>query len=104
MLPLVLFGLILLVSFGVMLFMMGPTRSEKIVQERLGKIERSFEASSEEASSILKQERLSDVDWLNDLLLQIPGPARIKRFLSQADSQWTVGQLLLFSLVLFSFG
>lgn len=104
MLPLLLFILILLVSFAVMLFMMRPSRSEKIVEQRLGKIGRAFEASSDEASSILKRERLSDVDWLNDLLLQIPGPARLKRFLSQADSSWTVGQLLLFSLSVFAIG
>ncbi len=104
MLPLLLFLLILLVSFGVMLFMMRPSRSEKIVQERLGKIVRPLEAGSDEAGSILKRERLSDVDWLNVLLEQIPGSARLKQFLTQADSQWTVGQLLFCSLFVFAAG
>lgn len=104
MLPLFLFLLILLVSFGVMLFMMRPTRSEKIVQDRLGKITRPLEAGSDEPASLLKRERLSDADWLNDLLLQLPGPARLNRFLSQAGSQWTVGQFLFLSLFNLSFG
>lgn len=98
MLPLVVFLLLLVVTFGVMVLILRPTRSEQVVQEHLTKIERIFDASPEDMTTLLKQEKLSDVEWLNDLLIPIPGAIRLQRFLSQADSLWTVGQLLFFSL------
>lgn len=100
MLPLALFVVILALTFGAMLLVMRPTRSEKVVQERLSKIERMYEGSTEDASILLRREKLSDVAWLNEFLNRIPGSLRLQRFLSQAGSSWTVGQLLFLSLFL----
>lgn len=98
MLPLALFVVIMALTFGVMLLVLRPTRSEKIVQERLTKIGRMLEGSVEDAGMLLRQEKLSDVAWLDELLNRTPGCIRLQRFLSQAGSSWTVGQLLFVSL------
>ncbi len=92
--PLMLFGLILILSFGIMLLVLRPTKAEKTVQQRLTSIEGLFNLSEEEATDILKQETLSQVPWLNDILQQVPGCSKLQRFILQADSQWSVAALL----------
>ncbi len=94
------FGLLLLLTFGVMLLFMRPTKSEKAVQARLRMIEGLSSPLGEEGATILKQEALSDVPWLNDILRQIPFCTRLQRFLLQANSDWTVGKLLSGSLII----
>lgn len=98
---LALFGLILLLSFAVLLIAMQPSKQEKAVQQRLKTIERLSTASSEEAANILlKREALSDVAWVDDLMQQVEIFTKLQRFLSQAESQWTVGTLIGLSLLL----
>jgi len=104
MLPLILFLLLVFIVFGVSLVLLRPTASERGVQERLSEISGSLYTSGEQTASLLKQEKLSDVAWLNDLLIQTPGAIRLQRFLSQADSRWTVGELLFFSLFVTAVG
>lgn len=98
--PLVLFGLVLLLTFGVIVFGLRPSRSEKAVQRRLHMIERLSGGSAEVASSILREETLSAVPWLNELMQRVAFFSRVKHLLSQAESQWTVGTLLSGSLLL----
>ena len=104
MLPLILFLLLGLLIFGVMVLFLRPTPTEKGVEERLTEISEILDVSKEQTSILLKEEKLSDVDWLNDLLVSIPGTIRLQRFLSQADSRWTVGELIFFSLFVTAVG
>ncbi len=104
MFPLILFLVLLLLIFGAMLFVLRPSRTEKGVEERLTGIGGILDASKEQATVLLRQEKLSDVPWLDDLLRQFPGAVRMQRFLSQADSRWTVGQLIFFSLFVAAVG
>jgi tight adherence protein B len=95
----VLFIVLLALTFGVMMFAMRRTRSEKVVQERLQAIEKSADAKTEDTSNILKQEALSDVAWLNDIMQGVSLFTRLQRFIEQAESRWTVGQLVIGSLL-----
>jgi tight adherence protein B len=104
MLLLILFLLLVFIILGVSLLLLRPTSSERGVQERLTEISKSVYASGEQTASLLKQEKLSDVAWLNDILIQTPGAIRLQRFLSQADSRWTVGELVFFSLFMTAVG
>lgn len=104
MFPLILFLLLVLLIFGAMLFALRPSRTEKAVEERLTEIGGIFEASKDQSTILLRQEKLSDVPWLNDLLVQIPGARRLQLFLSQAGSRWTVGELVFFSVFVFAVG
>jgi tight adherence protein B len=99
--PLTLFGLIALLSFAVLMFALRPSKPARDVQQRLQMIEQMPVArTTEEISSILREENLSDVPWLNDLMTQLPLFSSLQRLLLQADSPWTVGTLTSGSLAL----
>ncbi|PYV29034.1 MAG: hypothetical protein DMG24_00270 [Acidobacteria bacterium] len=96
----ILFLLLLPLIFGVMFFVMRPTKEEKSVQQRLGMIERSLTGQVDEDTDILKQEALSEIPWLNELLHLIPVSGSLQRLMNQADSHWTVAKFILCSLLL----
>ena len=98
--PLALFGLILLISLGVMLVAMQPSKSEKAVQERLRTIGSPYLSTGQAPTDLLKQDALSDVEWLNDLMLRVRFFGALQRLLQQADSQRTVGTLFSGSILL----
>jgi tight adherence protein B len=98
--PLALFGLILLLSLGVMLVAMQPSKSEKAVRDRLRTIGSPFLSTGQAPADLLKQDALSDVDWLNDLMLRVRFFGALQRLLQQADSQRTVGTLFSGSILL----
>lgn len=99
--PLTVFVAILAVTFIVLIVALRPTTSEQDLQKRLRTIERaSVGGIPDEATDLLRQEKLSDIPWLNDLMLQIGGFRKLQRLLTQAESSWTVGTLVSLSVVL----
>lgn len=98
--PVTVFVAILAATFLVLILAMRPTASEKVVQQRLRTIERAAGGvAPEEAADLLRQEKLSDVPWLNDLMEQVPVFRKLQSLLTQAESTWTVGTLVSLSLV-----
>ncbi len=95
-----LFGLLLLLTFGVTILVMKPTKSEKAVQQRLRMIEGLSTPAGEDVQGILKQEAISDVQWLNEIMQQFSLFVKLQRLLMQAESKWTVGKLLFGSLLI----
>jgi tight adherence protein B len=83
-----------------MLVVMQPSKSEKAVRERLKTIGSPYMATQQAAADLLKQDALSDVDWLNDLMLRMRFFSALQRLLQQADSQRSVGTLFSGSLLL----
>jgi tight adherence protein B len=99
--PTTVFMAILAVTFIVMIVTLRPTASEKDLQKRLRTIERaSVGGIPDDTTDLLRQEKLSDVLWLNDLMLQIGGFRRLQQLLTQAESTWTVGKLISLSTFL----
>ena len=96
--PVVLFGLLLLATFGVLVWILRPTQTETDVQRHLSSIEK-MQGVDAEGATILKQEELSAVPWLNDLLRNIPGILGLRLLLMQAGRTWTVATVLLGSIV-----
>jgi tight adherence protein B len=96
--PFILFGLLLLATFGVLVLVMRPTGTEADVQRHLSSIAKIHGVDTEGAT-ILKQEALSAVPWLNDLLRRIPGILNLRLLILQAGRTWTVATVLLGSLV-----
>jgi tight adherence protein B len=90
--PLLLFGLLLALSFGVVAWVLKPTRTESNVQRHLSSIGRMY-VSDAQGSTILRQEALSTIAWVNSLLRSIPRTAALRLFIMQAGSNWTVGAL-----------
>jgi len=99
--PLAVFAAILAVTFVVMIVALRPTQSEKIIQQRLHTIERaSVGGIPDDVADLLRQEKLSDVPWLNDLMVQFRGFRRLQQLLTQAESSWSVGMLVSLSTML----
>jgi tight adherence protein B len=91
------FFMIFLLAGWVMVLFLRPSKEQKILQQRLTKVEQTFEAIPDEATLLLKEEKLSDTPWLDRSLRRIPGIGRVRDFLFQAGSSWTVGQVLAIS-------
>src|SRR5512147_268366 len=90
------FALLLIVTFGVVLLVLRPTRKEKTLENRLDSIERGADgAITEEAvPDIVKRANLSDIPLLEGLLQRIAPAKRLQTYLSQADLDWSVGRVV----------
>jgi len=95
--PVLLFGLLLLLTFGALVWVLRPTKTEADVQRHLSHIGRTYGIDADE-TTILKQQALSSIPLLNDLLQRIPGITKLRLLIMQAGLTWTVGQVLLTSL------
>jgi tight adherence protein B len=95
---LLLFLFILVTVFAVVAFITRPTRSEKLAHSR-------FEAATGRASpysaqqiDILRQDKYSNIVWLNRYLHKLKLASRLRRLIAEADLNWSVGHLILGSL------
>ncbi len=93
-----LFILLLIVTFGVLLYFLRPTATETAVQQHLEHIEES-RAVEGDGTTILKREALSATPWLDELIRDIPGSVGLARLVSQSGQKWQVSSILFFSLV-----
>src|SRR5882724_9351630 len=93
-----LFILLLIVSFVVLLYLLRPTTTETAVQQHLESIEEN-RAVEGDGTTILRRQALSAIPWLDELLRDIPGSAEVARLVRQAGRSWQVSSLFLFSLV-----
>jgi tight adherence protein B len=64
----------------------------------------SFVQYSNEAIDIEKKKILSQVSWLNRVLLNAPGIQKLERILEQADISYPIGFFILLSLLFFAVG
>ncbi len=97
-------GMIFFVTLGLTIsaiyFLVAAPASRKRIQTRLAAIEQaSFDAPAEEVG-ILRAEVLSQVPWVNRVLLQIPPVVRIHIFIQQAGMKVTAGFLLMICVAL----
>lgn len=93
---------ILVITFVVMIVMLRPTTTEKTLEKRLRTIERaSVGAIPDEAGDLLRQEKLSDIPWLNEMMLEWASLRKLNQLLHQAESDWTVGKLISVTLIVF---
>ena len=96
--------MIFLVTLGLTIsgvyFLVAAPASRKKMQVRLAAIEQSsFEGQGEEFG-LLRAEVMSQVPWVNRVLIRIPWVTRLHVFIHQAGMQTTAGMLILISLAL----
>jgi len=60
----------------------------------------SYKKNKAGVPDILQKKLLSDVPFLNKILLRIPGPQRLDRFLQQANAQYRLGVFILLTIIL----
>lgn len=97
-------AMIFLVTLGLTVsavyFLVAAPASRKKMQTRLAAIEQaSFDSPAEELG-LLRAEVLSQVPWVNRVLLQIPLVTRVHVFIQQSGMEITAGFLLLISTAL----
>jgi tight adherence protein B len=69
-----------------------------LLKERLADAIRSSAHSTDEDVQLARQELMSEIPWVNRILLGMQVTSRLKEIIDQADSQITVMRLVLFSL------
>jgi len=95
----VLFILLLVLAFGVILWVLRPTKTESDVQRHLEVIGGIYATTDSEGNTILRRENLSSIPWLNELLGQVPGSLKLRLLITQAGSRWTLATLLFGSIL-----
>jgi tight adherence protein B len=95
------FLVILVVTFFVVLFVTKPTKKEVDLGQRLAGFDRGSTASQVIDPDILKREVYSDLPLVNAILRRIRPAAYIDTLIKQASCNWTVGQMLLGTVVIF---
>ncbi len=93
------FTVLLLLTFGVVLILTRPTAAERAIQGRVAGIGVSDAQTIYigDLPEFFKRTKLSEIDWLDNLLQRWNYAHTIRLLLSQAESSWTVGVVLLLS-------
>ena len=95
------FVLVLIVSFVSVMLLTRPSQVEKAIDSRLAQIYVSDDLyQSDGTPTIFKRTQLSDIAWVDKILQRLPAAHAVRQLLAQADSHWTVGQVLSVSLLL----
>ena len=95
-----LFILLLITSFGVLLYFLKPTKIEAAVEQHLTSIEDSRGLGvNPDGTTILKQDPLSSNPAVDSLIRHLPGVLGLARLIEQAGQTWQVGSVLLASVI-----
>ncbi len=92
-----LFLVLLLLTFAVLVLFLRPTSTEVAVEQQLAGIQSTASASAG-ASSILKSQGLSSNPTIDAFLRQLPFSQAIAHLIRQAGKDWKVGSVLSASL------
>ena len=88
--PLIMFGLVLILTFVVVLYFLSPTRAETDIQRHMAGIHKHFTVSAD-GGTILKAESLSSTRWLNELIAAIAGILQPRAFDQASGEQVASG-------------
>ena len=95
-----LFILLLITSFGVLLYFLKPTKIEAAVEQHLTSIEDSRGLGvNPDGTTILKQDPLSSNPAVDSLIRRLPGVFGLARLIKHAGQTWQVGSVLLASVI-----
>jgi tight adherence protein B len=91
-----LFAVLLILSFAVLLYFLKPTPMEKAVSEQLADIG-GVQTSSAQPTTILKEAALHSNPLIEDLVRRIPWSPAVSRLIKQAGKGWRVSSVLALS-------
>ena len=98
----VFFTVLILLYFAYFMFMGGGRPEKRRVKRRLRTVASS--GLEREAISILRKTTLSDIDWLDRILVSIPFMVRANRLLEMANARYSLGVYLMLSFLLAALG
>lgn len=96
---LLLFLFVLVVVFAVVAYITRPTRAEKLAHSRFEAATGRVNPYAPQRIDILRHDTYSNIPWINRLLNKLRIAARLRRLIAEADLNWTVGRLILGSVV-----
>jgi tight adherence protein B len=100
-----LFILLLVASFGVLVYFLRPTKTETAVEQHLATIEGSRGLGvNPDGTTILRETPLSSNPMLDQLLRRLPGTTELATLIKQAGQTWQAGTVALVSLAAFVLG
>jgi tight adherence protein B len=99
----ILFVVVLVLTFGVLVYFLRPTATEAAVQQQLAGIDAS-RAGSTAGTTIVREQPFSSNPQVNDLLKNLPGSHALLRLIKQAGQKWQVGPVFLFSVLTITLG
>lgn len=91
-----LFVLLLILCFGIIYFVLRPTKTESAVQQKLAEIKETRD--EETGSTILKEEGYSGNEELAQVVRQLPGAYGTLNLLRQSGQNWSVAEVMGVSL------
>jgi tight adherence protein B len=97
------FSVVLLLTFGVVLLMTRPTSAERTIEGRIARLNATQNAAApleDRSSEFIKQTRLSASPRLDALLQRWSLMYKIQLLITQAESAWSVAGVLASSLAL----
>jgi tight adherence protein B len=92
-----LFLLLLILSFGVLVYFLKPTSVEKAVEEQLASIEEAY-PQGPDRTTILK-ERTVRSGTVEELAQKLPWSPAVSRLIRQSGRDWSFGSVSAFSLI-----
>jgi tight adherence protein B len=98
---LLLFVFILVAVFVLVAAFTRPTRTEKLAHSRLEAAAGPARSRAAQRIDILRHDAYSKIPWLNHLFGMLAPAARLRKLITEADLNWSVGRLLLSSFVAF---
>lgn len=99
--PILMFLVILVLTFLVVMFVTKPTTKEIDLGKRLAGLDHGSATGQVVDPDILKREVYSDLPFVNTILRRMKPAAHIDAMIKQANCNWTVGQMLLATLAVF---
>jgi tight adherence protein B len=92
--PLLMFILLLTVSFAVIFYLVRPTKTEAAVQRHLESIKAAQSNQGEDTITILKDEGYSPSPTVSGIVRQIPGAKETLDLIGQAGKAWPVSAVM----------
>lgn len=97
--PFAVFMASLFLVYALYLFSSRTSEAKRaLLKERLADAIRSSANSTDIDVQLAREELMSEIPWVNRVLLKLHITAKLKKIIDQADSQITVSKLVLFSL------
>jgi tight adherence protein B len=100
MVPLITFIAVAFIVFGIMALVMGSSRSQKLIEQRIMRIRLSkgeVNPDADSAEQLLKTNQSGKLEWINELLQKSKLSSILQSLIIQSDLKISVVMLLLYS-------
>ena len=98
------FFIALIAAFAVMVLLIEPSKTDKLIHSRLVSLDRSTDSPSNDEPSIVKEVTFSTIPAFDKFLRHNRLAVGLHLLIEQCDLKWTVGQVVIITLLLICVG